>query len=416
MSTVAELHEKSDKPDPSTATTENAAQNGLGNDNQGGPVKKKPLIGLLQVVAVIILMALAFVFSREPDKTAATAAGASGPAQNASSTISSKKAPLVSIVRPAISAQQVSISSTGSVVVRSYVTLIPQVSGKAIATSDALRNGGSFSAGETLVTLEKRDFILALAQAEADVAAAEASLELSMAVGSAAVSNYRMLNADKPVPPLVAKAPQIAQAKAQLQSAIARRDIQQTNLDRSVFSLPFAGRVVESTADEGQMLNAGQSFGRVYALDAVEIVISLAPEQLAKIAPAKNRQVTITIDGVPFEGLVDRVAAERDSRSRFSQVFITPINDQTLTPGTFVSVELKGPVVNDTFLLPESAIQVGQVFWTVSNGNLVEVTANVLSRQNGQYLVEAFEYDQGIVAGTVPGARDGLPVRLAETI
>lgn len=418
MSTVAELHEMSDKPDPSIATTENAAQNGGENDDQVAAVRKKPLIGLLQVVAVIILMALAFVFSREPDKTAATAAtaGGSAPAQNTLATIPSKPAPLVSIVRPSVSAQQIAISSTGSVVVRSYVTLIPQVSGKAIATSDALRNGGSFSAGETLVTLEKRDFVLALAQAQADVASAEASLELSMAEGSAAVSNYRMLNAEKPVPPLVARAPQIAQAKAQLQSAVARRDIQQTNLDRSVFSLPFAGRVVESTADEGQILNAGQSFGRVYALDAVEIVISLAPEQLAKIAPAKNRQVTITIDGVSFEGVVDRVAAERDSRSRFSQVFITPTNDQTLTPGTFVSVELKGPVVNDTFLLPESAIQVGQVFWTVSNGNLVEVAANVLGRQNGQYLVEAFEYDQGIVAGTVPGARDGLPVRLAETI
>jgi len=410
MPTVAELREKSDKPDPLIATTENDPQHIVESGNSRVTTRKKPLIGLLQVAVVIALMGLAFIFSREPGQPA----GASALVQNTAS-VSTKPAPLVSILRPAASAQQLAISSTGSVVVRSYVTLIPQVSGKVTTTSGSLRNGGSFSAGETLVTLEKRDFVLALAQADADVASAEASLELRMAEGSAAVSNYRMLNADKPVPPLVAKAPQIAQAKAQLQSAIARRDIQQTNLDRSVFSLPFSGRVVESTADEGQILNAGQSFGRVYALDAVEIVISLAPEQLAKLAPAKNREVTITIDGVSFEGLVDRVAAERDSRSRFTQVFIAPKNNQSLTPGTFVSVEVRGPVVSDTFLLPESALQVGQVFWVVNNGNLVEVAANVLGRQNDQYLVKAFEYDQGIVAGSVPGARNGLPVRLAET-
>ncbi|MFT4676899.1 MAG: RND family efflux transporter MFP subunit [Patiriisocius sp.] len=408
MSTVAELHEKNGKPDPSLTTTK--------NDTQTATIRKKPLIGILQVVAVIILMVLAFVLSREPDQTASAPAltPTDATVQNAPST-NTKPAPLVSIIRPPISAQQLAISSTGSVVVRSYVTLIPQVSGKVIATSAALRNGGSFSAGETLVTLEKRDFVLALAQAEADVASAEASVELSMAEGSAAVSNYSLLNSGKPVPPLVAKAPQIAQAKAQLQSAMARRDIQQTNFDRSVFSLPFSGRVVQSTADEGQFLSVGQSFGRVFALDAVEIVISLSPEQLAKIAPAKNRTVAITIDGVAYEGIVDRVAAERDSRSRFSQVFITPKNRQSMTPGTFVSVELHGPIVNDTFLLPESVLQVGQVFWIVRNGNLVEVAANILGRVNDQYLVAAFDYDQGIVAGYVPGARIGLPVRLAET-
>jgi RND family efflux transporter MFP subunit len=411
MSSVADFREKSDKPDPSVDTTENEPQNPNQNEVQAGKVRKKPLIGLLQLVGVIALMLLAFVFSREPDQTAATVApaGTSGPLNTAA------PAPLVSFVRPAGSAQQLAISSTGSVVVRSYVTLIPQVSGKVTATSNALRNGGSFSAGETLVTLEKRDFTLALAQADAEVASAEASLELSTAEGSAAIANYRMLNASKPVPSLVAKAPQIAQAKAQLQSAIARRDIEQTNLDRSVFSLPFSGRVVESTADEGQILNAGQSFGRVYALDAVEIVISLSPEQLAKLVPVTNREVTITIDGVSFEGIVDRVAAERDSRSRFSQVFVTAKSDQSLTPGAFVSVEVHGPVTNDTFLLPESALQLGRVFWTVSNGNLVEVAANILGRKDGQYLVEAFEYDQGIVVGLVPGGRNGMPVRLAET-
>lgn len=403
MSTVTELREKSDKQDADAPieVTENGAESAA--------IRKKPLIGLMQVAVVVVLIALAFVYSRPPGQSAP----ANVPAANIPAT-AAKAAPLVATVRPAVSSNQLAISSTGSVAVRSYVTLTPQVSGKVVFTSEALRNGGSFSAGETLVTLEQRDFTLAVAQAEADVASAQASLQLGMAEGSAAVSNYNLINPDKPVPPLVAKAPQIAQANAQLQSAVARRDIQQTNLERSVFSLPFSGRVVESSADEGQILNVGQAFGRVYALDAVEIVISLSPEQLANIAPAKNRDVTITIDGKTFAGRVDRVAAERDSRSRFSQVFVTANENQLLIPGTFVSVELNGPVFNDTFLLPESALQVGEVFWIVRNDQIEEVATNILGRKKGQYLVTAFEYDQGIVVGAASGARDGSPVRLAE--
>jgi RND family efflux transporter MFP subunit len=411
MSTVTDLREKSKAEGAGSTMHQDSAH--------ATPVtiRKKPIIGILQVTAIIVLLGLAFFYSRAPDQTAAQLAAqlaTKEPAQENPS-VAGTQAPLVSILKPIASAQQVAITSTGSVAVRSYVTLTPQVSGKVVATSSALRSGGRFSAGETLVQLEQRDFTLALAQAQADVASADASLQLSLAEGSAAVSNYRLINPVKKAPPLVAKAPQIAQARAQLQSAIARRDIQQTNLERSVFSLPFAGRVVESSADEGQILSVGQSFGRVYALDAVEIVIALAPEKLAKIAPAENRVVTITADGRTFVGRVDRVAAERDSRSRFSQVFITIDDNQSLTPGTFVSVTIDGPVVEDTFMLPERALQVGQVFWIVKDGNIAEVSATILSRSDEAYLVKAFDYDQGIIMGAVPGASAGLAVRLAGT-
>jgi RND family efflux transporter MFP subunit len=368
--------------------------------------RKNPIIGLFQLLAVVVLMVLAFVYSREPDQPVAITS-----TQAPSSAI---PVPLVSVLRPLISSEQLVVSSTGSVAVRSYVSLMSQVSGRVVATSKALRNGGKFAAGETLVTLEQRDFILALAQVQADVTSARASLQLSKAEASVDIISYQRLNPGKAVPPLIAKEPQIAQANAQLQAAVARRDIAQVNLDRSVYSLPFSGRVVESSADEGQMLNSSQSFGRVYALDAVEIVISLAPQELAKIAPAENRVAVITADGFTFEGRIDRISAERDPRTRFSQVFLTSNNGPQLTPGTFVSVTLSGPIIENTFKLPVSSLQIGQTFWIVKDGTISSVPANILGRSNGQYLVEAFEYGEGIVTGTVPGARDGLPVRLVE--
>jgi RND family efflux transporter MFP subunit len=372
-------------------------------------VRKKPMIGVLQMLGVVVLMVLAFIYSRAPEQTVEI------DAEQRLSSASGKAAPLVSVVRPSVSSEQIVVTSTGSVAVRSYVTLISQVSGRVVETSPELRSGGRFAAGETLVKLEQRDFTLALDQVQADVTSAAASLQLSQAESSVAISNYQLLSPGKEVPLLVAKAPQIAQAKAQLQAAIARRDIGRVNFERSVFSLPFSGRVVESSADEGQMLTAGQSFGRVYALDAVEIVISLAPEELAKIAPLENRLVMITADGFTFEGRIDRIASERDSRTRFSQVFLTANNSQSLTPGTFVSVKLSGPIIDNTFMLPESALQVGQVLWIVKNGTIAAVSANILGRSNGQYLVEAFEYGEGIITGAVPGGRDGIKVRLADT-
>ena len=370
--------------------------------------RKKPIIGIIQVVSVIVLMVLAFIYSRAPVQSVEEPKQKTTPS-------ASKPASLVSVIRPAISSEQVEITSTGSVAVRSYITLTTQVSGRVVAASTALRNGGRFTAGETLVTLEQRDFTLALAQVEADVKSAKASLELSRAESSVAISNYHIMSPTTAVPPLVAKAPQIAQAIAQLQAAIARRDIQKVNLERSVYSLPFSGRVIESSADVGQMLNAGQSFGRVYALDAVEIVISLSPEDLEKILPAEKRIAMITADGLTFEGHIERVSAERDARTRFSQVFLRANNGQQLTPGTFVSVKLSGPVIENAYILPDNAMQPNQNIWIVQKGIITGISAKVLGRSNGQYLVEAFDYADGIITGSVPGAKNGLQVRIVET-
>lgn len=372
-------------------------------------VRKKPIIGVLQIIAVAILIALAFMYSREPDKT-----DSSGPPAQNFSVDTTQSAPLVSIVKPRVTSEQLTVTSTGSVAVRSYITLASQVSGRVIETSDALRNGGSFSAGETLVTLEQRDFTLAVAQVEADVTAAKATLQLSEAEASVDIRSYQRLHPGKDVPPLIAKEPQITQAKAQLQAAVVRRDIALVNLERSIFSLPFAGKVVESSAGEGQILNAGQSFGRVYALDALEVVISLSPQELAQISPIENRVVKITADGEIFEGKVDRIAAERNARTQFSQVFLTVKDNPSLIPGTFVSVTLTGPLINNTLRLPESALQVGQTFWVVEDDAIKSVKASILGRSNGSYLVESFDYADGIVTGTIPGARAGMAVRIAE--
>lgn len=372
--------------------------------------RKKPLIGILQVAGVIFLMVIAFVFSREPSPDTETSGGAAPVPMQAGQTA------LVEVLKPNVVTGQLIIESTGSVAVRSYVDLATQVSGRVIATSPALRNGGRFAANETLVRLDKTDFTLALNQVQADVTSAQAALELSQAEASVDIRSYQRLNPGKEVPPLIAKEPQIAQAKAQLQAASARRDVAEVNLARSTFSLPFAGAVIESSADEGQILTAGQSFGRIYALDAVEIVISLAPQELAQLMPAKGRAVKITADGNTFEGKIDRVAAERNARTQFSQVFINFDTRLLLKPGTFVRVMVKGPQVDNIFMLPESALQVGQTLWIAKNNTLQSVSANVIGQNGDQYMVKAFDYADGIVVGSVPGAREGMAIRLPDEV
>ena len=215
------------------------------------------------------------------------------------------------------------------------------------------------------------------------------------------------------VPPLVAKVPQIERGKAEVAAAEARVALAELELDRTRLSLPFSGRVTSSTAEVGQVLGKGQSFGRAFALDALEIAVPVAEDDLTRLTPIVGRAAVVSAGGRSVDAVVERVSAELDERTRFATVYLTFGSAPGLIPGTFVSVALQGPEQEDTFLLPDAAAQMGGRVWVVEDGVLRSETPQVFGRREGGLLVPAFDAGDGIVIGAVPGARDGLPVAIA---
>ena len=361
-------------------------------------------LGILQIAVVVALVLLALVYARAPRQGSADA-----PPSFAGR--DSETPPLVRVVRPAVAATALRIAATGSVAVRNHVALAPQVGGRVVEVSPSLRAGGAFRAGERLLLIDQRDYQLAYEQAEADVATAAATLMLQEAEGEAAQANYALLNPGEAAPPLVAKTPQIAQAKARLAAAQARLKVVALELQRTAFSLPFAGRVTETSAEVGQVLNRGQAFGQAFALDALEVVAPLSADDVRRLQPVAGRQAAVRGGGRALRAQVDRMSAELDARSRFATLYLTFVEQaEGLAPGTFVDLAIEGPQLADTFLLPEAAEQVGGSVWLVENDQLRSFTPTVLGRTAEGWLVAAFDAKDGVVTGAVPGARAGLAV------
>lgn len=393
LNPFAERSEKSEAPTVITADT-------------GGARSK--LIGLMQIGGIVLVIALAVMVSRAPSTPTADTApftrpvAATGPTQ-------------VRVIQPSAMPFQISIAANGSISVRNYVNLSSQVSGRVERISPALKAGGEFSAGETLLVLDQQDFQLRLAQAQADVASAESNLLLQQAKSDAAVANYALLNPGKSVPPLVALVPQIAQAKAQLAAAQSRADAAKLDLSRTRFTLPFDGKVTSSNAEVGQLLTAGSAFGQVFALDAVELVVPIPPDDLALINPAIGRTVTLRDGPTTYQAQVERVSAEIDPRSRFAKVFAPIDADTTLQPGSFVDVKIAGANLQNALQLPESATQANGSLWYVKDNRLKRHDPVVIGRNQQGSIIQRFDYAQGIVLGAVPGAEPGQEVSVSAT-
>ena len=372
---------------------------------QAEPPRRRGLTGIVQIIAVIVAVGLAVAYSR--DDSAVTVAPPSEFTPNAQS---ESAVPLARVMLPERQQTQISLDATGTVEVRNTVSLSPQIGGQVIAVAESLRVGGSFGAGEVLFSIDPRDYELALAQAEASLAGAEARLKLRQAESDAARENYALLHGDDPVPDLVAKVPQIEQSKADVASAAARVARAALDLSRTQFSLPFSGHIAASSISPGQLLTAGQAYGEVFADDAIEVAVPVAGDDLAAIDPVIGRSAEVRSGGQTYSAIVERRSAVLDERTRFARIYLSLTGSADLPPGTFVDVTLKGAELAETFVLPEAAQQPQGNLWVVSNGSLTAVEPTVLGRLRDGLVVAPFDYGEGVVLGSIPGADVGSRV------
>ena len=187
----------------------------------------------------------------------------------------SNRLALVEVVLPDTVSAQIEIEATGVVQARTRVSLTPEVGGRVIEVAPELAAGGRFTAGQTLFVIDPTDAELAIARAEADLSSAESTLALEQAEADIAEREWRLVNGDEPIPPLVARQPQLAQAQAAIESARSRLGDARVALQRTRFSMPFEGRVIASEIELGQTLSPNMNYGSVYPVDAVEIVLSI---------------------------------------------------------------------------------------------------------------------------------------------
>ena len=365
--------------------------------------------GVLQIAAIVLITLIAIYYSQAPSEEEAM--------ENIGIKVgkpSGDSTPYVSIAMPKATENAIEVRGTGSIVVRNSVNLVTEVTGRVIWVAPSFRRGGSFKANERLLQIDPKDFQLALAQANADKLSAESNYQLTKAQSEAAISNYAILNPGVEVPPLVAKTPQLEQAEAQIAAASAREEIAQLDLSRTNFSLPFNGRVVDSQAEIGQLLNRGQRFGEAFDIESVEASVPISPKDLEKLKPAVGRTAQVSSGNTTLQATVARVSPNLDERTRFAQLYLKLERTANLYPGSFIDVVVNGPTLKNTILLPESAEQINESIWIVKNETLTKVTPNFINRQVQGIITDNFEIEDGIVLGTVPGAKEGMSVTTTE--
>lgn len=346
--------------------------------------------------------------------------------------------PLVRVATAASLPVRLDVATQGTVEPLRVVELSAEVGGRIVATSDALRAGGTCLPGEVLLTLDPTDFDLAITNQEAAVARAELRLLQEQAEADAAVRAWRQLEGERPADPLVTRAPQIRDAEASL--AAARATLAKSRLDRSRTEVkaPFAGRVRSVHADQGQTVQPGQRLAVILDDTTVEVRLPVpvgdaAFVDLPLLGAATGPDgplVDVTAEFAgrqhTWQGRVVRTEGEIDRRTR--QLFVVARIERArgaagnggsddrppLLVGQFVQASIHGRSLADAIVIPRAALRPDGTVWVVDGERRLRLrTVDVLRLENERVLLRAgLAVGDQVCLSTLDTAGDGSLVTL----
>lgn len=331
--------------------------------------------------------------------------------------------------------QAVIVRGDGTVRPLRQINLVPQVGGKVVYAAPSLVDGGEFKRDDLLLRIDPVDYRLAVTLAQAKVKDGESILKLAQENSAAALEEWRLHYAGgsratmKP-PPLVAKEPQLAAAKARLEADRANFKKALLSLGRTELRAPFDGRVSQENVDTGQYVSPGMSVATLYSTDVAEIMVPLEEEDLFWInvpgftpGPGPGSQTTVRaqIAGAErsWSGEVVRSEGRLDERTRMINVVIRVkkpyMKRPPLAVGLFVAVDIEGHTLSNCALIPRSALRQGHVAWVVDNENRLRFRKVDVARVQGEKVLirSGLKNGESLVISPLKVITDGMKVRVA---
>ncbi len=344
------------------------------------------------------------------------------------------RTPLVRVLDAKPGRVEIDVRAQGVVEPATSVTLSAQIAGRIRAVSERLRAGEFFAAGEPLVWIDDADYRLALVQADAAVKRSELRLAQERAEAEVSKRAWEQLESSRQPDALATRQLFVAEAEAALSAAKAQQERAQLDLQRTIVSLPFAGRIRSTSADAGQYVAPGQALAQAYGTDFVEVRLPIPDEDAAFLDLARGpsgertqHEVTLTADFAgrihEWKGAIVRAEGEIDRRTR--QVTLVarvakPFDDngdplrQPLSVGMFVDATIRGRAFDNVLTLPRSAVRADGTILVLDVENRLHArTVRVLRKERDVVRVEGgLTSGERVAISPIETFIDGMPVQV----
>jgi RND family efflux transporter MFP subunit len=319
------------------------------------------------------------------------------------------------------------LNFTGNTAATNSVTLVARVQG--YLEKNHFQDGSWVKKGDLLFTIQQDQYKAQLQQAQAQLAAQQASLKHA----NTELARYTALLKED-----AATQTQVDQwryqkesAEAGILNAQAQVELAKLNLSYTLVRAPFNGRMGRHLVNPGNVVGAmGQqtALGQIEQIDPIYVYFTINERDLLRVIERQKATAGPTIEQrrIPvFFGLANEEGTPHEGRLDFASINVAPTTGTlqlrgifanpkgTILPGLFVRVRVPALQQRDALLVPGDAVsfdQQGEFLLVVNEKNVVERRGVKTGPQVGELMVinEGLKPDDLVV---VEGGLQAIPGR-----
>jgi RND family efflux transporter MFP subunit len=324
----------------------------------------------------------------------------------------------------------VRVEGMGLVVAAREVKLKAQVSGQVVEIAADFLEGKHVAAGTVLAQIEADDYELQLAQAQSTLELREAELELEMGFQRVAGREWQLLGESSDIlaesSSLALREPQLKQAQAMQRSAQSAVDRARLDLSRTEIAVPFNAQVLEKSVEVGSLAGIGGDVAHVVSTDSFYVRVSI-PVNRVPVLEIPGGEALVSISGAesPMTGRIISLLGDLDPNGRMARVLVEvrdPLGLEAqnagrakLLLGAYVTVDLVGHPMPNTFLIPRETLRNDDHVWLRRPDATLEIrSVSVLWKNRDTVVIgEGLAAGEQLITSSLSFAADGMAVTVA---
>ncbi|NMP17949.1 efflux RND transporter periplasmic adaptor subunit [Thalassotalea sp. Y01] len=273
--------------------------------------------------------------------------------------------------------------------------------------------GDKVDKGQRLLTLDAKLAALNLAQAQADIDAANVEMQEAQRLYNEVVTlSKQQLVAETQ---LQERKAAVATTKAKVTRLQAERDLQQEILNRHTLYAPFAGVIAKRHVDVGEWVTQQSPIFTLIEQNNLRVNLAIPQEYYGQLAD--NHRVAVTIipdfEGAPaIDATLDRLVAVSNNTSRTLTAYVNLSNDTPLLAGMSATVKVHLPSQLEPIVwLPKSAVKQhpdgGFSIFSVVEQKAKRYLVKVVKQQDNQVAVTGAPSGQAFIVSGIELLKDG---------
>ncbi|OEK04390.1 efflux RND transporter periplasmic adaptor subunit [Roseivirga misakiensis] len=177
-------------------------------------------------------------------------------------------------------------------------------------------------------------------------------------------------------------------------------------------SAPFSGILTESLVNPGTLIRSGQKLGEFVSLNDFELEVDVNQEYIDILRVGKRVALSDLSGTNEWQGVVRRVNGRLDQSTQTVKVFIG-VQGNGLIEGMYLEANIAARSEKDALEIPRNLLNNETEIFAVEDGKITTKAVNAVYFTDKTAIVKGLEDGTQIISRPLPGAYDGMLVKIA---